>query len=84
MGTVTKIDKHGRKERRIGDMEDRARLQIDTRKWALAKLLPKKFGDHVQIDTGPDKLQELIDGMTKMSKKVGPPEGQQTEDDLVQ
>ena len=28
----------------------RARLQIDTRKWALSKMLPKKYGDKLDID----------------------------------
>lgn len=29
---------------------DHARLRIETRKWALAKLLPRKFGDRTTID----------------------------------
>lgn len=29
---------------------DHARLRIDTRKWALAKMLPKKYGDRIQQD----------------------------------
>ena len=33
-----------------GDMVERARLQIEARKWAAAKLGPKKYGDHMQID----------------------------------
>jgi hypothetical protein len=49
MGVVTKVDRRGGKEQRIGDMTDRARLQIDTRKWALSKLLPKKYGDRLDM-----------------------------------
>lgn len=32
-----------------GDHNDR-RLRVDTRKWLLAKLAPKKYGDHVEIE----------------------------------
>ena len=32
----------------------RSRLRIDTRKWMLAKALPKIYGDKVEIDTPPD------------------------------
>jgi hypothetical protein len=28
----------------------RARLQIDARKWVLAKMVPKKYGDKMQVD----------------------------------
>lgn len=32
------------------DMVERARLQIDTRKWLLSKLAPKKYGDMLQLE----------------------------------
>jgi hypothetical protein len=76
MGTVTKIDYRGRRERRIGDMTDRARLQIDARKWALSKLIPKKYGDRSDPDPGQrDPLAELVECMKETSKRIGPPEG---------
>jgi len=28
----------------------RSRLRVDTRKWVLSKMLPKVFGEHLQID----------------------------------
>ena len=78
MGTVTKIDYRGRKERRIGDMTDRARLQIDARKWALSKLISKKYGDRADLDPGQrDPLAELVECMKETSKRIGPPEGSQ-------
>jgi hypothetical protein len=59
---------------RIGDMTDRARLQIDARKWALSKLIPKKYGD--RSDPGQrDPLAELVECMKETSKRIGPPEG---------
>lgn len=33
------------KETVRGDMIERAKLQVDTRKWALARMSPKKYGD---------------------------------------
>jgi hypothetical protein len=44
--TTTKPD--GSTETVEGDMVDRARLQIDSRKWLLSKLLPKTYGDRLE------------------------------------
>lgn len=42
-------------------MTDRARLQIDTRKWARPKLLPIKYGDRVEVGAGEqDRLQNWL------------------------
>ena len=30
------------------------RLQVDTRKWVLSKMLPRKFGDRLEIGGDPD------------------------------
>ncbi len=51
MGTVVKIDHNGRKAKRIADMTDRCRLQIDVRKWVLSKLLPRKYGERIEVMT---------------------------------
>lgn len=32
------------------DMTDHRRLQIDARKWLLAKMAPKKYGDRIEVD----------------------------------
>jgi hypothetical protein len=54
LGEKTKETRDGT-FREWGDMVDRSRLQVETRKWLLAKLAPKKFGDRVeQILTGAD------------------------------
>ncbi|QHB38663.1 terminase small subunit [Flavobacterium phage vB_FspS_snusmum6-1] len=37
----------------------RNRLQIDARKWALSKMLPKKFGDKTDITSGGEKIQNM-------------------------
>ena len=43
------------------DKSDSARinarkLQVDTKKWILSKMLPKKYGDKLDLTSGGDKL----------------------------
>lgn len=42
----------------IGDHEhiNRSRLRVDTRKWYLSKVLPKKYGEKIDITTGGERL----------------------------
>lgn len=35
-------------ETQTGDMVERAKLKVDTRKWFLSKLKPKRYGDKIQ------------------------------------
>lgn len=54
-GTVTTTKATG-PETRTGDMIEHRRLQIDSRKWVLAKLVPHKYGkkiEHTGSDGGP-------------------------------
>jgi hypothetical protein len=40
---------------------NKARLQIDTRKWLMSKLKAKKYGDHATLEhTGKVELQQLV------------------------
>lgn len=39
-----------------GNVVQRARLQVDTRKWLLGKLNPKKYGDKVDLTTNGKDL----------------------------
>lgn len=34
----------------------RSRLKVDTRKWYLSKVLPKKFGDKMDVTSGGEKI----------------------------
>jgi hypothetical protein len=46
VGQVVTLDRKGEViERKASDMIEHRKLQIETRKWMLSKLLPKKFGD---------------------------------------
>lgn len=40
---------------------NRSRLRVDTRKWVLSKLLPKKYGDRLEVETpGPITINPII------------------------
>jgi hypothetical protein len=42
---------------------NRSRLRVDTRKWLLSKLAPKKYGDKTQVEhSGSVTLEQLITG----------------------
>ena len=46
---ITRTEKgDGTVEVKHGDMIDHRRLRIDSRKWMMARILPKKYGDKVQ------------------------------------
>ncbi len=54
MGVKTKVDGEGNVETTEGDMIEHRRLQIDTRKWALARMNPRKYGDKIQLGGAAD------------------------------
>lgn len=43
-----------------GEHVQRSKLRVDTRKWYLSKLNPKKFGDKTDLTSGGEKLQTTI------------------------
>jgi len=38
----------------------RARLRVDTRKWVLSRMKPKKYGDKLDVTSGGEKLPTPI------------------------
>ena len=57
----------------LADDAQKARLQIDTRKWVASKLLPKKYGERQQIEhsTDPDKpLMVLVKNAEELRAKI--------------
>ena len=42
----------------------RSRLRVDTRKWYLSKVLPKKFGDKLDLTSGGDKITPIYGGQS--------------------
>jgi hypothetical protein len=65
LGVVIKTTEKGT-EVREGDMIEHRQLRIETRKWFLARLLPKKYG--IQVETGQiaaegDKAITIVGGL---------------------
>jgi len=58
--TITK----GRESYNVEDREvtNRSRLRVDSRKWYLSKVLPKKFGEKLDLTSGGEKLPTPIYG----------------------
>ena len=52
-----------------GDMTDHRRLQVDTRKWALARMFPKKYGDATLLKHGDPEGNKLEITVTRVNKK---------------
>ena len=49
----------------------RSKLRVDTRKWMLSKLLPKVYGDKLQVGGDSDSPVEIQ--VTRKVVKAGPP-----------
>ena len=59
-GQKVKTLPDGTKEVTTGDMVDRAKLQVDTRKWALARMMPRKYGDRMTQELTGAGGKELV------------------------
>lgn len=49
----------GEDEKYNGDAVQRSKLRVDARKWLAAKMLPKKYGDKIDVTTGGDKIDRM-------------------------
>jgi len=54
VGQIVTVKGDGKTEVKSADMVERARLQIDARKWLLSKMLPKKYGEKILHGSDPD------------------------------
>lgn len=43
-------------EKKSGALAQIVRLRVDTRKWYMSKMKPKKYGDHLDLTSGGDKI----------------------------
>lgn len=66
---VKRVDKPSGVEITEGDMVEHRRLQIDARKWAAARLSPKKYGDKVGLEHSGG--QSLTVQVVKFSGQAG-------------
>jgi hypothetical protein len=73
MGQIVTVKADGTTERKVSDMIDRARLQIEARKWILAKLCPRKYGERIEVAPSSDPLVELLAEFRKEHERIGPP-----------
>lgn len=77
IGRKVKTDAEGAEEITVGDNVDRSRLMVDARKWAAAKLAPKKYGDRVELQhttDGDNRPPWLSLAPTKPEGDAGPNE----------
>lgn len=59
--TITKGDISYEQENK--EVTNRSRLRVDTRKWILARMNPKKYGDKVQTELSGEIAVKQITGM---------------------
>jgi len=65
----TYLDNDGN-ERTDNDVIQRSKLRVDSRKWILSKLLPRKYGDKIEItNDNLDKLDTLLKNMKDKTEK---------------
>lgn len=58
-----------------GDMVERSRLQVDTRKWLLSKLAPKKYGEASSIELSGSISHNLLEeAMIRGRKRLADPD----------
>lgn len=61
LGIKTKVNDKGETETTEGDMIEHRRLQVDTRKWMLSKMLPKIYGDKLDLTAKVTTDAQLTD-----------------------
>ncbi|MDP0495063.1 MAG: terminase small subunit protein [Verrucomicrobiota bacterium JB024] len=74
-GTNDWMEKYGKEGESLGWMINgeavqRSKLRIEARKWLMAKLLPKKYGDKLELD-GNALTPSVIVGLKDLKKAAG-------------
>lgn len=75
----TEIDPETGAERTNHEVVARAKLRVDTRKWAMSKMAPKKYGDRTAIDVDGSlnisnmSDEDLNDKLANLLAKTGTP-----------
>ena len=57
------------------DVVQRSKLRVDTRKWLLSKLAPRKYGDKLELGSDPDKPV-----VTRIERVIVDPANRDTEE----
>lgn len=42
------------------EVTNRSKLRVDTRKWALSKMNPKKYGDKIDVTSGNEPIKQVF------------------------
>lgn len=64
-GTNDYMESEDGKMQYNGDSVQRARLRVDTRKWLMSKMKPKKYGDKLDMTTnGKDLPSPILGGLS--------------------
>jgi len=74
LGQILTTKSDGSVETKEEDMLGHRKLQIETRKWLMAKMKPKKYGDKVDLTTnGKDLPTPILGGLsrTEINEKTG-------------
>ena len=67
---ITKMGRNGTEYEAV-DQEhiQRSRLRVDTRKWLMSKLAPRKYGDHVELEyTGQITVKHELSDQERMRR----------------
>lgn len=60
MGEIKTIKPDGTVEIKQDEMLGHRRLQVDARKWLMAKMKPKKYGEKLDVTSEGEKLEGLV------------------------
>jgi hypothetical protein len=60
MGEIKTIKPDGSIEIKQDEMLGHRRLQVDTRKWLMSKMKPKKYGEKLDMTSGGEKLAPIL------------------------
>lgn len=60
LGTMVTIKGDGTEERKMYDMIEHRKLRIESRKWLMGKLKPKKYGDKITHAGDADNPVDLV------------------------
>lgn len=53
-----------------GEFAARSRIRIDTRKWLACKLLPKQYGDKIQLEQKTEENEKLKEELIELRAKL--------------
>lgn len=75
--TVTGVKSNSKKkvkprieEQRISDMTRHRQLQVDARKWTLSKLMPRVYGDKLEVLSPDDPVKDLVQEFRNQREEI--------------